>query len=594
MFSPFRVEYSQGYRSAPSQRCFSRILFHLILFFLVSNPHIVTPAPSAQKYAESADISLHFKHPSHSEVVFSPKKITGNFSVVRFARICYLIDAQGKKHMFPDRYTLNTYGFHYNTLSFLSRAEIDAIPDGGDVPTLWDHHSNAEMLSIAKYSQPFLLDTFVVLKNLLNPDIVYFNGDIVLSYRHDPGTIRIVWIKKNAVNPPISTPSSPPPPPVQSSKVSHDIDADLAILSKIDFRDSNMGHPFLEFKGEDPRVFVTEGHSPTLARLWVFFCKRYKRGKPEIQMSQVRLVLEGNNIKIAEEMDINFNNVRPNEDQKNWSPLEIPVDRPGEVEILPINAVPGQNIKSPNGFLLIATPDPYHRIVETFLPNKRKPTYGEAKVLATTRIVGVRSSTNSSVAAGPSVISKPALGHGHAHLQIRKHHGQAMNVTASTPSSPTSPFSHLQKLSNTLNSIITPATYWDYGEMRGGTQAVKIDDNTFLTFFHSSRHPPETGYVLKTYVMGAYTFDSKPPFAIKTISTHPIVHDSMYTGPWSNLPESYYHMDYIIFPMGFLIKGDVIYLFYGKQDKEGWVAKINLPKLLASLKPVTSMAINKG
>ena len=44
------------------------------------------------------------------------------------------------------------------------------------------------------------------------------------------------------------------------------------------------------------------------------------------------------------------------------------------------------------------------------------------------------------------------------------------------------------------------------------------------------------GDVLRTYVFGAYTFEANPPFAIKTISDAPIVHETMYSGPWANLP----------------------------------------------------------
>ena len=31
-----------------------------------------------------------------------------------------------------------------------------------------------------------------------------------------------------------------------------------------------------------------------------------------------------------------------------------------------------------------------------------------------------------------------------------------------------------------------------YGEIRGGSQAMKIDDDNYLLFFHSSRDPPGT------------------------------------------------------------------------------------------------------
>ena len=72
---------------------------------------------------------------------------------------------------------------------------------------------------------------------------------------------------------------------------------------------------------------------------------------------------------------------------------------------------------------------------------------------------------------------------------------------------------------------------WLYGELRGGTPAVLINNSFYFSFFHSSNEPKESGDdVLKTYVMGAYVFCKKPPFKILKISALPIVHNSMYTG----------------------------------------------------------------
>ena len=108
----------------------------------------------------------------------------------------------------------------------------------------------------------------------------------------------------------------------------------------------------------------------------------------------------------------------------------------------------------------------------------------------------------------------------------------------------------LTKIVDDSGSMYNP---WpkEYGEIRGGSQAMKIDDDNYLLFFHSSRDPPgtlhpttfptrdltlillllpETGDVLKTYYMGAYTFSSKPPFAIKAITTIPITNEIMYKG----------------------------------------------------------------
>ena len=130
---------------------------------------------------------------------------------------------------------------------------------------------------------------------------------------------------------------------------------------------------------------------------------------------------------------------------------------------------------------------------------------------------------------------------------------------------------------------------WKWGELRGGTPALFLEDSQFyLSFFHSSNDPPTTGDVLRTYVFGAYTFCSKPPYRILSMSSIPITHDSMFQGPWTNLPLSFYHIDYVSFPMSFIVDGDIIYLTYGKQDEDGWIAKVSKMGLLGSLTAVNS------
>src|SRR3990167_6757490 len=61
---------------------------------------------------------------------------------------------------------------------------------------------------------------------------------------------------------------------------------------------------------------------------------------------------------------------------------------------------------------------------------------------------------------------------------------------------------------------------WDYGIIRGGTPALKVDDQ-FLTFFHSSIENPDI-YERRVYFMGAYAFDPYFPFAIRAYTPSPI------------------------------------------------------------------------
>jgi predicted GH43/DUF377 family glycosyl hydrolase len=129
---------------------------------------------------------------------------------------------------------------------------------------------------------------------------------------------------------------------------------------------------------------------------------------------------------------------------------------------------------------------------------------------------------------------------------------------------------------------------WGYGDMWGGTPAVYLNDGRYLSFFHSSNDITTNGTQLKTYVFGAYVFYSKPPFSIQAISRQPLVHESMYTGPWTDLRLSYYHIDYVAFPMSFTVDQGTVMLMYGKQDTSAWIATMNLNSLLNSLVLVES------
>ena len=55
-----------------------------------------------------------------------------------------------------------------------------------------------------------------------------------------------------------------------------------------------------------------------------------------------------------------------------------------------------------------------------------------------------------------------------------------------------------------LTEISSPHFHWSWGEMRGGTPALRVDSNHYLSFFHSSGRLSKKAPL--TYVMGAYLF----------------------------------------------------------------------------------------
>lgn len=120
---------------------------------------------------------------------------------------------------------------------------------------------------------------------------------------------------------------------------------------------------------------------------------------------------------------------------------------------------------------------------------------------------------------------------------------------------------------------------WNLGDLRGGTPALLVDGE-YLSFFHSqirTRSPVSKGTDRHHYFMGAYTFASEPPFNISRYTPSPIIGKNFYTDSEADKR--------VIFPGGFFVEGPYLYLTYGKDDREIWVAVIDKKKLMAFLKP---------
>lgn len=123
--------------------------------------------------------------------------------------------------------------------------------------------------------------------------------------------------------------------------------------------------------------------------------------------------------------------------------------------------------------------------------------------------------------------------------------------------------------------------HWSWGEMRGSTPCLPIGEY-FLTFFHSSvitNSAASKGKKIPHYFIGAYLFENQPPFTIKGITSTPLLHPSFFDGDTS-LPHKPLK---VVFPCGYLIKNNTIYLIYGKQDSEVWIASIDLISFLDSM-----------
>lgn len=134
-------------------------------------------------------------------------------------------------------------------------------------------------------------------------------------------------------------------------------------------------------------------------------------------------------------------------------------------------------------------------------------------------------------------------------------------------------------------SETNPPIQWNYGELRGGTQAYLVGD-VYLSFFHSSidmQTVQSKGRKMTHYFMGAYTFSATPPFEIKSISPKPLFGKNFYNGEihktWKPLR--------VVFPGGLIFDEKTIFVTYGRQDHEIWIVKFDKVKLLNSLIEVT-------
>lgn len=137
-----------------------------------------------------------------------------------------------------------------------------------------------------------------------------------------------------------------------------------------------------------------------------------------------------------------------------------------------------------------------------------------------------------------------------------------------------------------------PSIVWEWGELRGGTPALKLNETTYIAFFHSStllETLHSHGEAIPHYFMGAYTFSNDPTFQMQQISPEPIVSRLFYSGADY---KPYWHPVRVVFPCGILMEERFIWVTYGRQDHECWVVKIEKQGLLESLIQVSTTTLD--
>lgn len=119
--------------------------------------------------------------------------------------------------------------------------------------------------------------------------------------------------------------------------------------------------------------------------------------------------------------------------------------------------------------------------------------------------------------------------------------------------------------------------HWPFGIIRGGTPALLVDGH-YLAFFHSSISL--NGTECMNYSIGAYTYSANPPFNILRSSVKPFSHPDFYS-----TERSIYTPSNVLFPGGFVVKDEKIYLCYGENDAVIKIMVLNKKALYKSLSP---------
>lgn len=122
---------------------------------------------------------------------------------------------------------------------------------------------------------------------------------------------------------------------------------------------------------------------------------------------------------------------------------------------------------------------------------------------------------------------------------------------------------------------------WNFGENRGGTPCYLLGDE-YLSFFHSSKNGEPTFFRKsggRAFYMGAYTFESTPPFSLKKVSSCPL-----------GCLEDYESDNYekIVYPAGLVVEDNRLLVAWGKNDRMICLSVFDREKLLSSLTRVSS------
>lgn len=122
----------------------------------------------------------------------------------------------------------------------------------------------------------------------------------------------------------------------------------------------------------------------------------------------------------------------------------------------------------------------------------------------------------------------------------------------------------------------TPGPKWKWGDIRGGTPPVLVDD-LWWSFYHSSNPAPEP--VTRRYYMGAYAFENKPPFRVVRCTKKPLLTGSR-NDPWAPKKKA------VVFPCGAIYEKDSWLVSLGVNDMASAMIQIPHKDLARLCKPM--------
>lgn len=116
---------------------------------------------------------------------------------------------------------------------------------------------------------------------------------------------------------------------------------------------------------------------------------------------------------------------------------------------------------------------------------------------------------------------------------------------------------------------------WSGGLLRGGASPVRRGD-VFYSFFHGAAD----GTQPRTYTLGCYTFEARPPFRPQRITPQPLLEPDPADQP---LP----HMPHCVYPAGTMLWGDQWLISSCYYDHQVWLTHIPQSAVEGVLQPVS-------